>query len=119
MGTPFRTISPANNSVISMTDGFNLALSTMFTEPLTIKLPWDGKNNGVRCNIFNSGITKSAGNIKVRQNSGYSFLGCNLTSKNITEISIPLGGIAEFICIVLSNGSVYWCCLNYNDLLEK
>lgn len=119
IGTPFRTISPANNSVISMTDGFNLALSTMFTEPLTIKLPWDGKNNGVRCNIFNSGITKSSGNIKVRQNSGYSFLGCNLTSKNITEISIPLGGVAEFICIVLSNGSVYWCCLNYNDLLEK
>lgn len=115
MGTPFIEGTYSNNDVVFLNDNFNIATSCTASYPLTIKLPVNARHNGVRCSIVNTGLSKSSGNITVKTETGYKFLGTGVS--DVYEINIPInGGIAEFVCVQIRS-STYWLCLNYKDLI--
>jgi Carbohydrate binding domain. len=112
--TPFVDISFSDGAVANLDNNFNIATSVTGYDK-TILLPSDSRHDGVRCMIFNSGLTRSAGSIRVRTQNDLPLLGSQRGHYGLSYVDVGSGYIGEFQCVA-NSAVTYWICLNHREL---
>ncbi|MDR2968301.1 MAG: hypothetical protein LBV32_01700 [Tannerellaceae bacterium] len=109
ISTPFKDYTGVSGSTMTLTDNYNVKLAP--GAPFTLYLPSNAEE-GVRCLIMNTNISKSGFNISVKAENGLVILGADSYTVDI-PISCCIG---EFISVI-ANGLKFWYCTNYKDLI--